>query len=56
MKFKDIVLNVRKGNREADSIGLDRIENWTPLYIYLHVTRILIGFVLGLLFGLAISL
>ncbi len=47
--------DVQEGYREAMRIGLDRQENWVPLYIYLHVTRLIVGFILGTVFGLGIS-
>jgi hypothetical protein len=43
------------GYKEAVKMHLDKIENWTPLLIYIHVSRIIIGLVFGLFFGIAIG-
>jgi len=45
-----------EGHQEAMRIGLDKKENWTPLLVHIHTTRLSIGFALGLIAGWLIGL
>lgn len=56
MKRKYILQYCKTGFLEAKEMGLDKINNWTPLLIYIHVSRIVVGAVVGIIGGLAIGI
>jgi hypothetical protein len=45
----------KKGYEESKNIGLSKRENWTPILIYIHISRIIIGYILGIIVGICIS-
>lgn len=55
-RIKIMVSGTKVGSRDSMIMGLDKLENWTPLLIYIHTTRILLGFVLGSIFGASLAL
>jgi len=44
------------GYKEAVDMQLDKKENWTPLLVYIHVSRIIIGLVFGTIIGFLIGI
>ena len=56
MKFSELLRMSIEGHQEAMRIGLDKKENWTPLLVHIHTTRLSIGFALGLIAGWLIGL
>ena len=52
MNIRKLIQMSIEGQWEADRLGLDRAENWDPLLVYIHVSRLLIGVLLGLLTGI----
>ena len=55
MKIKDCLLLTMEGAKEAERLELTKSENWTPLLIYIHVTRIIIGAIIGFLMGISLT-
>lgn len=55
MKIGKLIEMSREGHQEAIRLGLDREENWTPLLIHLHSSRMLIGLLLGIFIGYPIG-
>ena len=51
MKRKFIWQYCKTGFKDAQDIHLEEINNWTPLLVYIHVSRIIIGAVLGYCIG-----
>jgi len=56
MKRKYIWKYCKTGFIEAKRMGLDKINNWTPLLIYIHVSRIIAGAVVGIICGITIGI
>jgi hypothetical protein len=54
MKIKDCILLTIEGAQEAERLELAESKNWTPLLIYIHVTRITIGAIIGFLVGISL--
>lgn len=52
MRYLDLMI---EGQKEAMRIGLDKRENWTPLLIHIHATRLIIGLLLGFPIGLCVA-
>jgi hypothetical protein len=52
MKASKMCRMVRRGAMDAAEMGLDKEENWTPVLCYVHVTRFLVGLVIGLAAGI----
>jgi|WetSurMetagenome_2_1015567.scaffolds.fasta_scaffold288499_3 hypothetical protein len=51
MKNKVFRIYYKEGFKIAQEMKLNNINNWTPLLVYLHVSRMIIGFILGTIFG-----
>ena len=51
MKRKFIWQYCKTGFKDAQDIHLEEINNWTPLLVYIHVSRFIIGAVLGYCIG-----
>lgn len=56
MRLKKLISGCVEGHRMAMALGLSHAGNWKPIHIYIHCTRILIGFAIGTLFGLSLGL
>ena len=56
MKRKFIWQYCKLGFKDAQVMHLENINNWTPLLVYIHVSRIIIGAVLGCCIGILIGL
>jgi hypothetical protein len=44
------------GFLQANEMKLSKKENWTPLLIYIHISRIILGFILGIIFEVIINI
>ncbi len=53
-RIKDFAHALKVGPLESYKMGLDKYENWTPLLIYIHATRMIMGFACGFLVGAGI--
>jgi len=53
-RWTELKKEFNAGYKEAVRLGLDQRENWTPLYIYIHVSRLLLGMFMGILLCLPI--
>lgn len=51
MRWKTLTQAFREGAEESKRLKLDRKENWTPLLIYIHASRLILGAILGFLAG-----
>jgi hypothetical protein len=56
MRIKTTSEYCKIGYKEAVEMHLDKIENWTPLLVYIHVSRIIIGLVFGIIIGFLIGI
>jgi len=56
MRTKMWKIYCRRGFEEAQELELGRIENWTPLLVYIHSSRLIIGAILGLVAGIAMGI
>jgi hypothetical protein len=56
MKRKFIWQYCKTGFKEAQEMHLENINNWTPLLVYIHVSRIIIGAFLGCCIGILTGL
>ena len=53
MKIKKYCKMLDEGHSAACLLGLGLSkDNWTPLLIYIHFTRLLIGFLVGAFLGI----
>lgn len=52
MKRKFVWQYCRTGFRDAKEMHLENINNWTPLLVYIHASRLIIGAVLGYVIGI----
>jgi len=52
MKFKKLMSMSIEGCYQAIQMGLDKEENWTPLLVHLHTSRLLVGAWMGFFIGL----
>jgi len=44
-----------EGFELAQLLRLDKKENWNPLYFYISSSRLIVGFILGTVFGLIVG-
>ena len=51
MRIMKIIRFTILGAKEAEKKGMYDEKNWTPLYVYLHTTRLSLGILLGLISG-----
>lgn len=50
MRIKKTIKYYIKGAKIAEKHELFKKENWTPLLVYIHVSRTILGFIFGVLF------
>lgn len=55
MKLKKTIKYFIRGAEIAEKHNLCREESWTPLLVYIHVTRVIAGFLLGTVFGIGLT-
>ncbi len=53
-RMKQTLRMTREGYHEPVRMGLTKVENWTPLLVYIHVSRMIVGFILGFLLGISL--
>jgi hypothetical protein len=51
-KFEIWKLSITEGRKQADKLGLDKFENWTPLYLWIYGVGVFGGCLGSFVFGL----
>ena len=56
MKWSKLMRTACQGFHEAAEAGLAQEENWTPLLVWIHCSRLALGFALGMIAGGCLAL
>jgi len=56
MTFKKLKEYCDLGYKEAKRLRLNNSKNWKPLFVYIHVSRLVIGLVFGIMIGFLIGI
>jgi len=51
MKLRNLIRMTMEGWKEAVSMKLLAPENWTPLLVYIHTSRLIVGVFFGFWIG-----
>jgi hypothetical protein len=54
MKWSKLITCIKEGFKKAQEMKLDNIDNWTPLLMYIHVSRLVFGVVFGVFWVLLV--
>ena len=45
-----------RGAKDSVLLGLSEEKNWTPIFVYIHVSRLLLGVFLGFVLGISVTM